>query len=1029
MKYDPRRIEKKWQHYWKEHDIYQVEIDPDKPKYYVLDMFPYPSGSGLHVGHPLGYIASDIISRYKRLKGFNVLHPMGFDAFGLPAEQYAIDHGIHPDTSTSENIAHFKDQLEHIGLSYDWDREIRTSDPTYYKWTQWIFIQLFQHYFDTELNKAQPIQKLIDFFAEHGSDQAPAFHTEMQEFSADDWLAMSHKAQSDLLMNYRLAYQKVGYVNWCEALGTVLANDEVKDGFSARGGHPVIRKPMLQWSLRITAYAERLLQSLDELDWSPALKSMQTNWIGKSTGARIEFRIDQSNQSFHIFTTRPDTIYGVTFMVLAPEHPILPHIVSAEHRDALIQYQEIIGARSERERMADTKTVSGVFTGAYAIHPLTSKKIPIWVADYVLMDYGTGAIMAVPADDSRDRAFAEHFGLDIIEIIKREDEHLDQIGDKHGILQHSDILNGLTVPDAIDRMNAYLKDHQLGEIEIRYKLRDANFSRQRYWGEPFPVVFDQDGVAEVLAVEELPLELPQTDDFKPSTDGLSPLARLTSWSVLENGYTRESDTMPGFAGSSWYFLRYMDPHNDSALASSEALDYWRDVDLYIGGTEHAVGHLLYARFCHKFLFDLGMLPTDEPFRKLVNQGMIQGRSSFIYRANEKMAEHAFYQKLKENGLNPEREYPIGGIMADFALPDDRIVIEIKSAMRLNHFLEQTRSDIESEGWKVIGVTTEEVYYYWYDFDQMIKRINQAKAGHVTEPDLTLEPVPVFFSLDRITDESLVTSLYVHIDYVDNDRLDINRFMQEVSGMANAIFVTNSEGEYICGHAIEKMSKSKYNVVNPDDVIDQYGADAFRMYEMFLGPIEQSKPWDTNGIDGVSKFLNRFWGLFHDENGEWRVSNEEPSEEALRILYKTLNKVEDDLARFSFNTCISQFMITVNELKKLDVHQRSILRPLTIALSPFAPHIAEELWHKMGEQGSIIQNTYPVILDEYLKEDQIEYPISINGKKRATYAIEASCSMEEIEQIVIQIPDIQKYIADQLIKKIIIVPGRMINIVV
>ncbi|HHS95613.1 MAG TPA: leucine--tRNA ligase, partial [Phaeodactylibacter sp.] len=837
MKYQPQDIEKKWQQYWDDAKTYQVPNQSDKPKYYVLDMFPYPSGAGLHVGHPLGYIASDIYARYKRLNGFNVLHPMGYDAFGLPAEQYAIQTGVHPAHSTDNNIKKYRQQLDNIGFSYDWSREVKTSDPAYYKWTQWIFLQLFQHYYDTAADKAIPIADLVAHFEKHGNRGVQAATTQKESFTAEQWNAMSNKEKDDVLMNYRLAYRKTTYVNWCEALGTVLANDEIKDGLSERGGHPVERRPMLQWSLRITAYAERLLLGLDKLEWSESLKAIQRNWIGRSEGAQLFFDIVDHKEQIEVFTTRPDTIFGATYMVLAPEHPLVAELTSPEQKAAVEEYLHYTNSRSERERMAEVKEVTGVFIGAYAKNPFTNKNIPIWIGEYVLMDYGTGAIMAVPSDDERDMAFAKKFGLEIIDVVDKSKYPEASLSDKVGILINSDFLNGMEVPDAIQEMFKRIEERGIGQRRINYKLRDANYSRQRYWGEPFPILYDKDGVTHPLDENDLPLELPEIEDFKPASSGQSPLARNQVWVQEVPDFTRETDTMPGFAGSSWYFLRYMDAQNENEFAGQDALQYWKDVDLYIGGTEHAVGHLMYSRFWHKFLYDKGLVPTDEPFRKLINQGMIQGVIEFMY-----------MQKEKEGGF----------------------------------------------------------------------------------------PKFVCASIAKNKDEQKYAHIPVHIDFVKNygdsdsylDLESIKRFIDWRPEFKDAIFECGNgvfhkgvftpkgnakEPHLITKSEVGKMSKRYFNVVNPDDVVAHYGADCFRMYEMFLGPLEQSKPWDTKGIDGVSKFLRKFWNLFFDKDGNFALSDSEPSKEELKTLHQCIKKVRQDIERFSFNTCISAFMIATNEL--------------------------------------------------------------------------------------------------------------------
>ncbi len=936
MDYQPREIEKRWKQYWEENQIYRVSNRSDRPKYYVLDMFPYPSGAGLHVGHPLGYIASDIFSRYKRLKGFNVLHPMGYDAFGLPAEQYAIQTGVHPAKSTAENIRRYRSQLDNLGFSYDWSREVATCDPNYYKWTQWIFLQLFDHYYDRDKDQARPIAKLVAHFAQDGNANIRAATTQESIFSAADWEAMSPKEQDAVLMNYRLAYRKITFVNWCEALGTVLANDEVKDGVSERGGHPVERRPMLQWSLRITAYAERLLNDLEELEWSDAMKKMQSNWIGRSEGAQLFFDLDGAEGQIEIYTTRPDTIFGATFMVLAPEHELVEKITTDDQRSGIDQYLEYVKSRSERERMAEVKEVTGAFTGAYAVNPFNGDKIPVWIAEYVLRDYGTGAIMAVPADDERDRRFAEKYQLPIIDIIDKSEYPEATIEDKVGKMINSDFLNGMEVPAAIEAILQRIEEKGIGKRQVNYKLRDAIYSRQRYWGEPFPIVYDPAGVAHPMPESELPLELPELEDFKPAAGGRSPLARAADWVDLPDGWTRETDTMPGFAGSSWYFLRYMDAGNDERFASPEALNYWRDVDLYIGGTEHAVGHLMYARFWHKLLYDKGLVPTKEPFRRLVNQGMIQG-----------VVETIFYHKGDHSFVSAD-------LAAEY---DTKTLAEI--------------------------------------------------------------PVHIDFVAEYGTDDS-------HLNAEG-----IEQFKKWRPEFADAHFrMAEGSDRLVTKSEVGKMSKSKFNVINPDKVVERYGADCFRMYEMFLGPIEQAKPWDTNGIDGVSKFLRRFWGLFFDKKGEWAVSDAAPDRDELKILHTAIKKVTEDIERLSFNTCVSAFMVATNDLKKANCNKRDILEPFTILLAPFAPHISEEIWRRLGREGSIHRDAqFPQVNEEYLKEDTIEYPIAINGKTRAKAAFPAQTDKQELERQALEIEAIQRWIDGKTVRKVIVVPRRMINIVV
>ncbi len=957
MNYQPREIEKKWKKYWEENGIYRVSNQSDRPKYYVLDMFPYPSGSGLHVGHPLGYIASDIYARYKRLKGFNVLHPMGYDAFGLPAEQYALQTGVHPATSTERNINRYREQLNNIGLSFDWSREVITSDPKYYKWTQWIFLQLFKHYYDTKEEKARPISELIEQFKKQGNAEVSASSSQKEIFTAEAWKNMSEPEKARILMNYRLAYRQVTYVNWCEALGTVLSNDEVKDGISERGGHPVVRKPMIQWLLRITAYAERLLNDLQELDWSEAMKKMQSNWIGRSEGARLFFPLENNDQKIEVFTTRPDTIFGATFMVLAPEHPLVKKITTDRQRAEIEKYLNYVSSRSERERQAE-KNITGAFTGAHALNPLLPPedpraKLPVWISEYVLPDYGTGAIMAVPGEDERDHRFARHFKLPIIEVVDKSNRPEAKRGDKVGKMIQSDLLNGLEVHEAIQRIIQEIERRGLGKRQVHYKLRDAIFSRQRYWGEPFPIVYDPQGVAHPLDESELPLELPPLDNFRPTADGHSPLARLTDWVKLPHGYQRETDTMPGYAGSSWYFLRYMDPHNEQAFASEQALNYWREVDLYVGGTEHATGHLMYARFWHKFLHDLGHVPTKEPFKKLINQGMIQG-----------VIEFAYLQKDKVNGLS-------------------RFVCA--------------------------------------------RLVEQEK-----DKEFALIPVPIQFVKDYGTEDS-----YLDTESIEKFIAWRPEFKEALFECANGTYhkgkFTSKSGTSDCQlftrSETGKMSKRYHNVVNPDEVIEQYGADCFRMYEMFLGPVEQSKPWSTKGIDGVFKFLRRFWQLFFDEKGNWIVNEQEADKKELKILHHCLKRVTEDIERFSFNTCVSTFMSTTNELRSLKTHKRAVLEPLVIALAPFAPHIAEELWHQLGHKSSVHLASFPTVDENHLKEDSITYPISINGKRRAQAVFPANADQASLREEALKTEAIQKWIQGKQVKKVIVVPGRMINIVV
>ncbi len=1030
MDYQPRVIEKKWRQYWKEKETYKVSHESDKPKFYVLDMFPYPSGSGLHVGHPLGYIASDIFSRFKRLKGFNVLHPMGYDAFGLPAEQYAIQRGVHPAISTAENIERYREQLDNLGFDYDWSRQVKTSDPNYYKWTQWIFIQLFEHYYNQASAKAETIVSLVAQFEKEGNAAVKAATTQEDIFTAEEWNAMSPAEQDAILMNYRLAYRKKGFVNWCEALGTVLANDEVKDGLSERGAHPVEKRAMLQWSLRITAYAERLLRDMENLEWSDALKAMQRNWIGRSEGAQLFFKLEGNTEQIEVFTTRPDTIFGATYIVLAPEHDLVSQLTTDAQRIAIEAYQEYVNARSERERMSEVKEVTGAFTGAYAINPFTQERIPIWIGEYVLKDYGTGAIMAVPSDDDRDHAFAEKFDLPIIEVIDKSAYPGATRHDKLGKMINSGFLDGMEVPAAIEAALKKIEEMAIGVRKVNYRLRDANYSRQRYWGEPFPVFYDENGVSKAMDLSNLPLELPDLEDFKPASGGKSPLARKTEWVNFSEGYERETDTMPGFAGSSWYFFRYMDPNNSERFASEDALNYWREVDLYVGGTEHAVGHLMYSRFWNKFLFDKGLVPSNEPFKKLINQGMIQGRSNFVYRANEAFAEVFFEQKMKDLDLDFHTEFPVGGAMVDFAFPEQKLVIELKNSRSLARFVEEQTPMIEAQGFKLLAISVEEIAANILSFDTILARVKKALKGEIEPTRFDgFTPNPAFISLDEVSDHRLVSAIHVDINLVDNDILDVEAFKASREEYANAIFVLNEQGKYKCGHLVEKMSKSKYNVQNPDDLVEKYGADALRMFEMFLGPIEQSKPWDTKGIDGVSKFLRRFWGLFFNEAGELSISEAQPTKEELKVAHLAIKKVNEDIERFSFNTCVSGFMVAANDLRKLNCNKRAVLEDLVILIAPFAPHMAEELWHLLGHQESVTKASYPVANLEYLQEDSVEYPVCVNGKKRALASFAKDASKEDMEQFALNMEEVKKWTTDKTVRKVIVVPGRMINVVV
>ncbi len=920
MDYNHREIERRWQQYWRDNNTYKVEVDPSKPKFYVLDMFPYPSGAGLHVGHPLGYIASDIFSRYKRQKGFNVLHPMGYDAYGLPAEQYAIQTGQHPEKTTNENIARYRSQLDMIGFSFDWSREVRTCDPEYYRWTQWAFMQMFNSYYDLDADKAMPISSLVAEFEKNGTEGVHAACSKNLTFTADEWKDMPESKKAEVLMNYRIAYRGETMVNWCPELGTVLANDEVSEGLSVRGGYPVEQKLMSQWCLRVSAYAPRLLSGLDKLAWSDSIKETQRNWIGRSEGAEMNFPVAGRDFSLEIFTTRADTIFGVTFMVLAPESKYVPMLTTPEQKEAVEAYLDEVKHKTERERQIEKK-VSGVFTGSYAVNPLTGKEIPVWVSDYVLAGYGTGAIMAVPAHDSRDYAFARHFDLPIVPLIEGADVSEESFDAKEGVMMNSKgpklDLNGMQVKDAIAKTKKFIEEEGIGRVKVNYRLRDAIFSRQRYWGEPFPVYY-KEGVACLMDESMLPLQLPPVDSYLPTEDGQPPLGRAKDWKTPE-GYPIEVCTMPGFAGSSAYYLRYMDPHNSEALVGKEADEYWRDVDLYVGGTEHATGHLIYSRFWNKFLFDLGKVVEDEPFRKLVNQGMIQGRSSFVYRIKGK---NTFVSK----GLRK-------------------------------------------------------------DYD--------------TAP------------------------IRVDISMVDNDVLDTEAFKKWRPDFADAEFILE-DGKYVCGYAVEKMSKSMFNVVNPNDIVERYGADTLRLYEMFLGPIEQSKPWDTNGIDGVNRFLRKLWNLF--ENVDLTKDEKMTSAEA-KSVNKLIKKVTQDIENFSFNTSISAFMIAVNELSALKSTNRQVMDAVTRVIAPFAPHIAEEFWHRLGHDTSVVDAAWPEVDESALVEDSVKYPVSVNGKTRFTIEVPAGSSREDVEKTALAHEAAAKWLDGKTPKKVIVVPNRIVNIVI
>ncbi len=929
MDYNFQEIEKKWQEYWADNGSFKAEESSEKPKYYVLDMFPYPSGAGLHVGHPLGYIASDIVSRYKRHKGFNVLHPMGYDSFGLPAEQYAIQTGQHPAITTEENIKRYRQQLDQIGFSFDWSREVRTSDPNFYKWTQWIFLQLFNSWYDTSADSSKSIDTLVQHFEAKGSEGVNAVTSNEEDFTAEVWNALSDIQKEEILQKYRLAYRAESTVNWCPALGTVLANDEVKDGLSERGGHPVIQKKMMQWSLRITAYAQRLLDGLDEIDWSESLKESQRNWIGRSEGASVHFALKDREDKIEVFTTRPDTIFGVSFMVLAPENPLVDKITTEAYEGSVRKYKEQAAKKSERDRLADVKTVSGQFTGAYAVHPFSGKELPIWIGDYVLASYGTGAVMSVPAHDSRDYAFAKYFDLPILPVVEGGDISKESYDAKEGKVINSDFLNGLDVKEAVAKAIAKIEEEGLGKGKVNFRLRDAIFGRQRYWGEPIPVYY-QDGVPHAVKQEHLPLELPQVDAYLPTEDGEPPLARGHKWNydpekgVVANGegYPLEQTTMPGWAGSSWYDLRYMDPFNTDAPVSEKADAYWQNVDLYIGGSEHATGHLLYTRFWHKFLKDQGIISQNEPFKKLINQGMILGTSAFAYR------------------VEGQNKFVSRGLRKDY------------------------------------------------------------------------KTIPVHVDVHMVN---------------ASDELDVEAFKAWRDDLAGAEFISEN-GKFLVGREVEKMSKSKYNVVNPDDIIEQYGADTLRMYEMFLGPLEQSKPWNTAGITGVHGFLKKLTRLY--KNGaDWNISDEKADEKELKSLHVLIKKVNEDIEAFSFNTSVSAFMICVNELGVMKCNKREILEPLAVLISPFAPHLAEELWAGLGHEGGISAVPFPVHNDEYLAQNSFEYPVAFNGKMRFKEELSLEMGKDAVEKHIMALERTATYLDGKSPKKVIVVPGKIVNIVI
>jgi leucyl-tRNA synthetase len=1010
-KYHFNEIEAKWQKHWAENQTFKAENDSNKPKYYVLDMFPYPSGAGLHVGHPLGYIASDIYARYKRHQGYNVLHPQGYDSFGLPAEQYAIQTGQHPAKTTEENIARYREQLDKIGFSFDWSREVRTSNPEYYKWTQWIFIQLFESWYDKDLNKARSIEELRAIFSSEGNVHINAVCDEgIAHFTASEWLGFSETKKQEILLKYRLTYLAETEVNWCPQLGTVLANDEIVNGVSERGGYPVVRKKMKQWSMRITAYAQRLLDGLDKIDWPQPLKDSQTNWIGRSKGATVEFKIQNSEFKIPVFTTRPDTIFGVSFMVLAPEHDLVSKITTAQHKEAVGKYVEATAKRSERERMADVKTITGVFTGAYAEHPFTKEPIPIWIGDYVLAGYGTGAVMSVPCGDQRDYDFAKHFNLPIPNIFKDADISEEAYSDKENtIIANSDFLNGLNYAEATDKIIAALEEKGIGKGKINYRLRDAVFSRQRYWGEPFPIYY-KDGMPQIIPTESLPLRLPEVEKYLPTEEGEPPLGRADDWAWNEKElsvvscelidhktvFPLELNTMPGWAGSSWYFFRYMeDAKRDEVFASKEALNYWKNVDLYIGGSEHATGHLLYSRFWVKFMHDRGLVPVEEPFKKLINQGMILGESAFVHRLDSITFTDSDLEKHFFNSATSNEEF----------LRDRRkAIVETKVVKKLVFVSINKKNDFSILNSSIVDI------------------------GENRN----------LFSLN-------FSSIHADVYLVDiHNELDVESFRNSREEYKDAVFISengieinnNNNEKYIVGREVEKMSKSKYNVVNPDDICNQYGADTLRMYEMFLGPLEQAKPWNTAGITGVHGFLKKLWKLYHSaspnpsEGGEQEffVSEDNASKESLKTLHKTIKKTQEDIENFSFNTSVSSFMIAVNELSAEKCNSREVLEPLAILISPYAPHIAEELWEKLGHSESISTAPFPKFEEKYLVESTKEYPISFNGKMRFTLELPLDISKEEIESAVMAHEKTAQYLEGRTPKKVIIVPGKIVNIV-
>lgn len=1041
MEYAPREIEQKWKAWWKANRTYQVSNHSHKPKFYILNMFPYPSGAGLHVGHPLGYIASDIIARYKRLKGFNVLNPMGYDSFGLPAEQYAIETGIHPAISTEKNIQRYREQLDNIGFSFDWYREVRTSDPNFYKWTQWIFMRLFEHYYDLDADKALPIRDLVVRFEQQGNQAVRAICDEdTPVFTAAEWKALDERAQQLLLLKYRLTFPEESFVNWCPAMGTVLSNDEVKDGVSERGGFPVERKRMKQWSMRITAYADRLLDGLNEVDWPEAIKEQQRNWIGRSQGASVVFSVDgHEGVAIEVFTTRVDTIYGATFMVLAPEHELVPRITTLEQQSEVDGYVKWAASRSELERISEVKRVTGANTGAFAINPFTGAKIPIYIADYVLAGYGTGAVMAVPSGDQRDWNFATHFGLPIVPISDAQ-QNLNEAADptKSGRYINSDLINGMTYDEAVPTLINWLEQRGIGKGKVQYKLRNAVFSRQRYWGEPVPAYWKGD-VPYLLEEQDLPLVLPAIDKYLPTESGEPPLARAEGWRhrpTPEEQYEYEMSTMPGWAGSSWYWYRYMDPHNEGAFCSSEAVNYWQCVDWYIGGSEHAVGHLLYSRFWNHFLYDLGLVPEREFAKKLTNQGMIQGRSSLVYRAKERFYEEYLWIKVLQpffadcGPMSIPNNRAEESFTYDFAFETNDLVIEVVS-WKQSDKIEAVRKSAEADGKRLLVLFIEEIAECINQHERTAAKIRAALDSRerffMTDQGPQLEQLFVSHNLTAKYSPECFSKLHVDISIVADDVLDVEK-ARLLPMFQRANFKLDADGRFTCAFEVEKMSKSKYNVVNPDDMVNQYGADCFRMYEMFLGPIEVSKPWDTKGITGVHGFLRRFWGLFVAENDAWLLTDEAPTRDELRVLHTAIKKITEDIERFSMNTCVSHFMILTNELRTLKCHKRAVLEPAVIMLAPFAPHLAEELWHRMGYGTTVCDATWPALDEAHLVTDTVVYPVQINGKHRGNIEVPASATPAEVETLALQQEFVRRNLDGAAVKKCIVVPGRIVNIV-